>query len=71
MTDEFWIQAIRSAPSNWLVERVEDGRKFLREAQTLAPQILPEPVGLNRMIQMTEIDVRLMADELARRGVRP
>jgi hypothetical protein len=71
MTDEFWIQTIRSAPSNWLVDRVESGREFLREAEILMPQILPEPFSLKQMVRIVESDVQLMSDELVRRKVRP
>jgi hypothetical protein len=69
VTDEFWIQAIRSAPSHWLATRVEVYRSFIRDADALV-ETGPEITRIKKMAGFLGIDVRLMADELARRGVK-
>ncbi len=69
MTDEFLIQSIRSAPSHWLSTRIEVYLSFIRDAETLV-ETGPEIERIRKMAGFLGIDVRLMADELARRGVR-
>lgn len=68
MTDEFWIQSIRSAPKHWLETRVEVYRSFIKDAGALV-ETGPEITRIKKMAGFLGIDVRLMADELARRGV--
>lgn len=66
MTDEFWIQAIRSAPDHWLETRIEVYRTFIRDAGALA-ETCPEITRIKRTAGFLSIDVRLMRDEQARR----
>jgi len=70
VTDEFWIQTIRSAPDHWLVEQVASANRLLAEVnahwlQKHAPE--GKFPGLHLLIAKTEGDLRHMTDELARR----
>jgi hypothetical protein len=67
VTTEFWIQTIRSAPTDWLKERVRAG---IRSVSAMRDLMTPASTALGAAIQALEIDIRLMADELARRGVK-
>ena len=65
--DEFWIMTIRAAPEEWVRSRLHTG---LSAAAAMREAVTPARQTLGAALRAVEIDVRLFADELARRGLK-
>lgn len=66
MTTEFWLQVLRSAPIDWLESSLSGKERFLVDARKLLAGRVPD-AAFRETLRLTEEDVRLMKDELARR----